>query len=434
MKCKRLAAGLLCAALLTGQAMAVSYGDVQGHWAEAAVDRWSTLGIVQGDDQGNFRPESTITRAELAVMLNRYLKYTETAENTYKDLEDDAWYTEAILCLAKAGLMQGDGEYQRPEDPVTRQEAAVLFARAFGLKESEAALKYGDRNQIATWAKGFVAVMSAQGYLQGDDQGNFRPLDKLTRAQAVTILNNWGKIRVYGRYLDVKPNVPEIAYAAGDFSVENGRVVYDSEEYRAVTGVDVSYWQADIDWEKVAADGVEFAFIRLGNRFSTDGRIELDSYAEANIRGAQAAGLDVGVYFFSQALTVEEAREEAAFVIEALKGRSLQLPVVFDWEPLSGEDSRTNNMDYSVLDDLAIAFCDAVEAAGYRPMIYFNQYFGYLRYDLSRLTDYDFWYAGYFSSNKPNFYYNFAVWQYTSSGRVDGISGNADMNLMFLKK
>lgn len=434
MKYKRLAAALLSAALLTGQALAVSYGDVANHWAEAAVDRWSTLGVVQGDDQGNFRPDSTITRAELAVLLNRYLKYTETAENTYKDLKEDAWYTEAILCLAKTGLMQGDGEYQRPEDSVTRQEAAVLFARAFGLKESESVLKYGDQDQIADWARGFVSAMSAQGYLQGDDQGNFKPLDKLTRAQAVTILNNWGKIRIYGRYLDVKTNVPEIEYAAGDFAVEDGRVVYDSDEYRAITGVDVSWWQQEIDWERVAADGVEFAFIRLGNRYSTDGRIEIDSYAEANIRGAQAAGLDVGVYFFSQALTEEEACEEAAFVIEALKGYELQLPVVFDWEPLSGETSRTDNMDYSVLDDLAIAFCDAVKAAGYKPMIYFNQYFGYLRYDLSRLTDYSFWYAGYFSSNRPNFYYNFDVWQYTSSGKVDGISGNADMNLMFLEK
>ena len=118
LRCRRILAAALCAALLlSGQALAASYGDMSGHWAEAAVDRWSTLGIVQGDDQGNFRPDDTISRAELAAILNRYMKYTEQAENTYADLPEDAWYTEDILCLAEAGLMLGDGEYQRPNDP-----------------------------------------------------------------------------------------------------------------------------------------------------------------------------------------------------------------------------------------------------------------------------------------------------------------------------
>ncbi len=436
LRCRRILAAALCAALLlSGQALAASYGDMSGHWAEAAVDRWSTLGIVQGDDQGNFRPDDTISRAELAAILNRYMKYTEQAENTYADLPEDAWYTEDILCLAEAGLMLGDGEYQRPNDPVTRQEAAVLFARAFGLAEGSGSLSYPDSASIASWARGYVSAMTAAGYLQGDDAGRFRPTDPLTRCQTVTILNNWGKIRVYGRFLDVKEDVPEIPYSAWDFTtLANGRVSYESEEYTAVTGVDVSFWQGDIDWQAVAADGIDFAFIRLGNRWSTDGHLEIDSCFAANIQGAQAAGLDVGVYFFSQALTEEEAVEEAEFVLEALEGYNLELPVVFDWEPISGEESRTGNMDYSVLDDLAIAFCDRVAADGYEPMIYFNQYFGYLYYDLSRLTDYGFWYAGYFSSNTPNFYYAFDIWQYTSSGSVSGIAGNADLNLMFLEK
>lgn len=435
MRWKQVLAGVLCAAMLSGSAMAVSYGDTQGHWAEAAIDRWSTLGIVQGDDQGNFRPDDTITRAELAVLLNRYMRYTAKAENSFSDLPEDAWYTEAILCLAKAGLMQGDGEKQRPEDTVTRQEAAALFARAFGLQESSASLPYRDTGKIASWAKGYVAAMSAKGYLKGDDQGNFRPTDGLTRSQAVTILNNWNQIRAFGRFLPVKTDLPQIPYAAKDFTtLSNGRVSYAGDNYTARTGIDVSVHQGEIDWEQVAADGIDFAFIRLGNRWSVDGHIAIDTYALQNLAGAEAAGLDIGVYFFSMALNEEEAREEAQFVLDTLDGKKLQLPVVFDWEPVAGENSRSNNMDYSKLDDVAIAFCDAIREGGYEPMIYGNQNFFYNRFDLSRLKAYKLWFANYNSRNVPDLYYSFDYWQYSSTGRVKGISGNVDMNLMFVAK
>ena len=138
----------------------------------------------------------------------------------------------------------------------------------------------------------------------------------------------------------------------------------------------------------------------------------------------------MGVYFFSQAISVEEAEEEARFVLENLAGASLDYPVVYDWEAVSDSAARTNGLDASTLTDCAIAFCEAVAREGYTPMIYYNSPVGYTRYQLSRLTDYDVWFAQY--ASQPTMYYDYRIWQYSDSGSVPGIDTRVDMNLAFL--
>ena len=142
------------------------------------------------------------------------------------------------------------------------------------------------------------------------------------------------------------------------------------------------------------------------------------------------AGLEVGVYFFSQAITVKEAEEEARFVLDKIRGYALTGPVVFDWEALGKSEARTYGLDTDTLCRCALAFCELVEEAGYTPMIYLTSYAGYVKYDLSRVMDYPFWFAEY-DKAAPTFYYHFQMWQYTSKGSVDGIQGNVDMNLWF---
>lgn len=140
---------------------------------------------------------------------------------------------------------------------------------------------------------------------------------------------------------------------------------------------------------------MEFAIVRVGGRGYTEGKLYEDTYFDRNVQGALDAGLAVGAYFFSQAITVEEALEEARFVLERVRDYDLTMPVVFDWEMVSDSSARTNAIDSDTMNEVALAFCGAIQEAGYESMIYFNSYQGYVKYDLSKLLDHSFWFAQY---------------------------------------
>lgn len=206
---------------------------------------------------------------------------------------------------------------------------------------------------------------------------------------------------------------------------ENGWVAYPD----ALQGIDVSVYQGDVDWQAVADAGVDFAIIRVGYRGYSQGAIQGDANFQKNMEGALEAGLDVGVYFFSQATTVREAEEEADYVLETIRSYPVTYPVVFDWEFVDGQTARTDEMEGEHMTECAKTFCELVDAAGYTPMVYFNQEQGYLYYQLDQLDQFQFWLAEY--DQKPDFYYDFAMWQYTHTGKVPGIQGNVDLNLAF---
>lgn len=191
-------------------------------------------------------------------------------------------------------------------------------------------------------------------------------------------------------------------------------------------GVDVSDHNEQIDWETAAAQGVSFAFVRLGYRGMADGQLYYDDYYAYNLDEARAAGLDVGAYFFSQAVSVDEAIAEADLAIALLDGRSLQLPVVFDHEAPEGS-SRAAGLSTEDLTAAAIAFCERMEAAGYKTMIYGNQY-DIARFDMSQLGDRPLWYAEYVS--QPTVNYAFSYWQFAAvEGAVEGIPGEVDLDI-----
>ncbi len=231
----------------------------------------------------------------------------------------------------------------------------------------------------------------------------------------------------------VREEIEKHNYAAEGFVKDDaGQYTYwENGEQVSLKGVDVSKYQENIDWKKVAADGVEFAIIRLGFRgMGTNGTCELDPYFKQNIEGAKAAGIDVGVYFFTQAKTVEEAKEEARFVIDNLKGYDITWPVVFDTEEITSyAAARANALSIETRTACAKAFLEEIKAAGYTPMLYANTRWSILDLDLAQLSDYDFWYAYY--GDDIYYPYQFSMWQYTSSGKVDGIKGNADLNISF---
>lgn len=211
----------------------------------------------------------------------------------------------------------------------------------------------------------------------------------------------------------------------------NGQPQYTGGSYETMYGVDVSEHQWDISWPQVAASGVDYAMIRLGYRGYTEGGLFEDPYYRTNMDGALAAGMDVGVYFFSQAITVQEAIEEAEYVLERLKGYEVRMPVVFDWEKIETDGfARTDGLDSAILTDCAVAFCQTVANAGYDACVYFNRHLGYYELDLSRLTAYKFWLA--LPGDYPDFYYKSDMWQYSFSSTVPGIEGETDMNMFFL--
>lgn len=212
---------------------------------------------------------------------------------------------------------------------------------------------------------------------------------------------------------------------------EDGFLRYESGAVTSAVGIDVSEHQQSVDWQRVADAGVEFVILRVGNRGTTEGEIMEDAYFEQNLDGAINAGLEVGVYFFSQAMDEQEAREEARFVLDKISGYQLAYPVFFDWEK-AGTGTRSDAMDLASLTIVTDTFCSMIEAAGYRAGLYFNQQLGYEELHLPSLQGYAFWLAEY--NDTPSFTYDFDFWQYTSEGSVDGIDGPVDCNIAFIGK
>ena len=227
--------------------------------------------------------------------------------------------------------------------------------------------------------------------------------------------------------------VPANELTEESFSSNDGRIEYTGTDYDVLRGVDVSEHQLDIDWKQVAASGVDYAYIRVGWRGYTEGGLFEDAYFERNIQGALDAGLHVGVYMFSQAVTVQEAIEEADFVLERIGKYNVTLPVVFDWEKIEAAEARSHGLTMELRTDCARAFCETVKSAGYVPCVYFNRNLGYYGYDLTRLTDYEFWFS-LPESGFPNFYYACDMWQYSFTETVPGIAEPTDMNLWFIAK
>ena len=220
------------------------------------------------------------------------------------------------------------------------------------------------------------------------------------------------------------------------------RLVYTGSQFRTRFGIDVSAYQnrasknETIDWHAVRNDGVDFAFVRIGLRGYSSGKISEDAYYRQNIEGAMSAGIETGVYFFAQAITVEEAIEEADFVIEHLRGLNINGPVAYDWE-MHDSSYRVYGTSPEMATACAIAFCKRIQEAGYTPMIYAGSYVSYVKYDQGAIAPYLCWYPEYKSESSeklcPTLYYQPDYWQFSSKCSVAGIGGNVDANIQFIR-
>ncbi len=235
---------------------------------------------------------------------------------------------------------------------------------------------------------------------------------------------------------------PQSSGAAGN--EETGAEVTLSKDNEAETsditlGIDVSKYQGTINWAEVKASGVDFAMIRVGYRAKSTGEIFEDPTARYNMQEAQAAGIQIGAYFFSSAVTRDEAKEEAAFTANLIAKYRITYPVAFNCEDFRSPDSRQNGLDATQRTELACAFLDEISAAGYTPMFYASK--GELEGNAEWNTDtlaskYKIWVAQYPDKPYPDtasssYSGSHDMWQYTSQGTVAGISRKTDVNIAY---
>lgn len=198
----------------------------------------------------------------------------------------------------------------------------------------------------------------------------------------------------------------------------------------SATGIDVSDYQGDIDFNAVKNAGIDYVMFRIGGRgYGDKGALFTDDRFDEYYTKAKEANLKVGAYFFSQSITLDEAIEEADFIVKTLNGRKLDYPIAYDWEHIEGDVARTDDVSGEALTNMAYAFCNEISEKGYIPIIYSNTFLMYRMYDLEALKDIDFWVADY--GDAPSMYYGFTMWQYSSDSVIPGINDTIDLNLCF---
>lgn len=411
-----------------------SFSDVSSEkWFYDYVMELSEGGVIGGRGGGIFDPNSPVTVGEALKLILLAAGYDEQAA------EEGAHWASGYAALAYEGGFLPDELLSDPEQPIRRAEVAQLAAKAIGFGQSFSDSPFADTDD------GYVTALAEIGVLTGmteHDETVFHPDGTLTRAEVSTIVWRLRSVLALGktqtvsyasRDLPVVAGVPFSSYQRTGFSGSGRDMAYVEPGVTVLRGIDVSRFQGEIDWEAVKAQGIDFAILRVGGRYQESGGIYDDRLFEAYYAGASAVGLRLGVYFYSQAITVDEALEEADYVLDRIAGKRIDGPVVFDWETAGASGARTNNIPAALITDCAIAYCERVRTAGYAPMVYLMRYDGYMRYDLTRLLDYDWWYAGEYDGAYPKFFYDFQMWQYTSSGLLDGVEGETDMDLWFFR-
>ena len=299
-----------------------------------------------------------------------------------------------------------------PENSVVLTPEQISEALDAGaLNEAEAqCLDFGSENGFWTWLVNFL----------------FGWLDK-----AEPVYSGWRTTGGKTYYYSSTTHEPvtgiqcidnKLYYFNADGVLENGKTF----------GVDVSKYQKNIDWEQIKKAGVSFVIVRIGYRgYGASGALVLDPMFEEHFTNVKNAGLKVGVYFFSQATTEEEAKEEAFACAYVLNGRKLDYPIFFDTEAsgASNGSGRADGLGVADRTKCAVAFCEEVKANGYKPGVYASTLWYRNRVDLSSLTKYTIWNAHYGVASSP---IDCALWQGTCTARLPGYKGDLDVNISYI--
>lgn len=326
-------------------------------------------------------------------------------------------FVKGKIKLADSGELTSDKPIYTENDMQQR----ILEARedAIALKDSEVDAAYNSGYSIGS--------NSILDYLKDTLMSNNSSLETFN-----LIYPDYTVVVSGGRYnfIPINTNLAQSKLVQDRINVlDNGELQYLNEDGSVAShkGIDVSEYQGNINWSKVANDGVEFAIMRAYYRGYGTGRLVRDAKIDENLKGAIDNGIHVGVYVFSQAITLEEAVEEAQMAIETLEPYATNVPIVIDIEHVSGANPRMDALTVEERTDVVLAFCDTVTNAGYIPVIYYNTEMGALGVNLERLEGISKWYAWY--GTWLYLPYEYDMWQYKDTGKVDGISGSVDMNI-----
>lgn len=321
----------------------------------------------------------------------------------------------SIVLLIKNATLQREGDAIKSELEALNAEGYYTTAETEKLVETAS-------NEAAEKAKNSLRKMIQDKLESGE--GTTSAIRALFPDQMVVA----GAGRYY--FFPITDKIEHHGFADDDFEMgDDGFLKYVGDDSTVVTrkGIDVSRFQGTIDWEKVADSGIEFAIIRAGLRGTTEGKLLEDELFKDNAEGAIKNGIDIGVYFYSQAINEEEAREEVQMLLDIIEPYKITYPVVVDIESAESENARTATLSTDSYEAVANTFCEMVKNAGYKPMIYGNVKSYTLLMDAEDVDDYDIWIAYY---GTPLYYpYHFDMWQFTSSGSVPGIEGSVDLNI-----
>ncbi len=232
-------------------------------------------------------------------------------------------------------------------------------------------------------------------------------------------------------YVSINRAVKKSELDPNGFKMEGDRLVY-SQGGRPAShfGIDVSKYNGSISWNSVKEEGVEFALLRVGARGYSTGGVILDENFSANLQGCTENGIDVGVYFFSQAININEAVEEANYCVAALGGVPLKYPVIFDSEKIVNDSYRTEFLTSKEMNDIFKAFADTVKAYGYIPMLAGTKEQLVKHFDLQDLKDYDIWLLD--IGEKTEYPYRYCIRQYSDTGSIEGITGNVNYDICLI--
>lgn len=246
-------------------------------------------------------------------------------------------------------------------------------------------------------------------------------------------------------WVEINPYLELNSYDYNNLVYQKPLMKYYEDNHKvSYVGVDISKTDDYVDYDKLKAAGVDYVMLRLGQRGYHSGELTYDENFEDNYKRATEAGLPVGIYFYSQAVTKEEAIDEADFLLttislnavsengvydDNLAKSTIKYPIVFYMEDVKGDDARTDDLTQMARTNIAIAFMDAIEDAGYSSMLYGNKEWLIKKYSLGTLDGYDLWLSE--EEDMPSFPYKFQMWNYTKHGKINGIQGDASLSISF---
>lgn len=383
--------------------------------------------VAAGTDQeqvGDTAPEHVISGGQIGNDLSAFL----SAKDFFDDNSDDSIEAETVLPKASMMILSVEKDLRiRILDSlgnlITGEKFIVDISGQGEFKDTDAnGIIYVDGLAAGEYS---VTLHDTQNYVATEETVRVRVKEKVEYIEIkdINVLILTEK--------DIDPTVEDTGIKEAENEADSTEMMEIAGSLDAVFGIDVSKWNKEIDWEMVAAAGVKYAIIRCGYRGSSSGSLVEDPYFRQNLVGAMNAGIEVGVYFFTQAIDEVEAVEEASMVLSLLEGYRISYPIFIDTEGAGG-NGRADFLQKDQRTKVCKAFCETIENAGHISGIYASRNWFHNNLNTGELEQYTIWLAEY--SNQVKYSGKYDFWQYTSKGRLEGIDGNVDFNISYWNK